>query len=155
MDKFILIQYSDAVARIKLVREEMEKKQRHLERLRDTGYLVSDSVSCGKRGKKPLGTVKITGYPIPEAQQASREYEKQYARLMDEEQELLELQSQVEEYIAEIGDKEMRNILTLYYVDDLNWIQVGHKMNSIYPNRRRHYTESSCRQKHDRFLEKN
>ena len=52
MDKFILIQYSDAVARIKLVREEMEKKQRHLERLRDTGYLVSDSVSCGKRGKK-------------------------------------------------------------------------------------------------------
>ena len=154
MDKQILIQYSDAQARIKLTREHLMKKQKHLNALRETGYLVSDSVSCGKRGKKPLGTVKITGYPIPEAQRASREYEKQYVRLLEEEQELLELQTQVEEYIAGIEDIEIRNIMTLYYVDDLNWIQVAHRMNGLYSKKRRCYTDSSCRQKHDRFLEK-
>ena len=66
MDKSILVVYADARARIKLVREQTEKKRRRLEKLEQKGVRVSDSVSCGKRGKKPLGTVRITGYPVPE-----------------------------------------------------------------------------------------
>ena len=154
VDKSILVVYADARARIKMVREQTEKKRRRLEKREQKGVRVSDSVSCGKRGKKPLGTVRITGYPVPEHDRAKREYEKQYGNLMREEQKLLELQTRVEEYISGLEDIEMRNILTLYYVEDMTWIQVAHGMNRIYQSKNRCYTESSCRQKHDRFLEK-
>ena len=154
VDKSILVVYADARARIKMVREQTEKKRRRLEKLEQKGVRVSDSVSCGKRGKKPLGTVRITGYPVPEHDRAKREYEKQYGNLMREEQKLLELQTRVEEDISGLEDIEMRNILTLYYVEDMTWIQVAHGMNRIYQSKNRCYTDSSCRQKHDRFLEK-
>lgn len=72
-----------------------------------------------------------------------------------EKQGLSELIAQEEEYTAGIEDVKMRNIMTLYYVKGLTWVQVAHKMNEIYPNSLRDCTESGCRQKHDRFLEKN
>lgn len=153
--KSILIQYSDALARVKLLQEELDKKQRHLDRLGRKGYVVSDTVTYGKRGKKPLGTVKVTGYPVRELKRAVKTWEKSQGILEKEKQGLLELIAQVEEYIAGIEDVKMRNIMTLYYVKGLTWVQVAHKMNEIYPNSLRDYTESGCRQKHDRFLEKN
>lgn len=153
--KSILIQYSDALARVKLLREELEKKQRHLDRLCKKYYLVADTVTLGKKGKKPLGTVKVTGTPVREFERAVKTYEKSQAILEKEEQGLLELITQVEEYITGIEDVKMRNIMTLYYVNGLTWIQVAHRMNEIYPNSKRGYTDSSCRQKHDYFLEKN
>lgn len=152
VDKEILVVFADARARIKLVREQTEKKRRRLEKLEQKGVRVSDSVSCGKRGKKPLGTVMITGYPLPEHDRAKHEYEKQYSNLMQEEQELLELQTRVEEYIASLKDIEIRNIMTLYYVEDLTWVQVAHGMNRLYQGKRRYYTADSCRGKHDYYL---
>lgn len=79
---------------------------------------------------------------------------KQHGNLMREEQELLELQTQVEEYITGLDDIEIRNIMTLYYVEDMTWIQVAHGMNRIYQSKSRCYTADSCRCKHDRFLDK-
>ena len=159
IDKEILIEYSDALARVKLLREQLQKKQDHLDRLRERGYVVADTVTRGKRGKKPLGTAVIIGYPFPESRRTAMAYERSYAILMDEEQELLELINQVEDYIAGVDKVEIRNIMTLYYVEGLNWVQVAHKMNDlykdqIYKGKMRCYTDSSCRQKHDRFLEK-
>lgn len=153
--KSILIQYSDALARVKLLREELEKKQRHLDLLCKKDYLVADTITLGKKGKKPLGTVKITGTPVREFERAVRTYEKSQAILEKEEQGLLELITQVEEYITGIEDVKMRNIMTLYYVNGLTWIQVAHRMNEIYPNSQRYYTSDSCRQKHDYFFRKN
>jgi len=158
IDKDILIEYSDALVRVKILREQLQKKQDHLDRLRDRG-VVADIVTRGKKGKKPLGALVIMGYPLPESQRAARAYERSYALLMDEEQELLELIGQVEEYIAGVDKVEIRNIMTLYYVENLNWVQVAHRMNDLYKEqifkgKMRCYTDSSCRQKHDRFLEK-
>lgn len=160
IDKEILIEYSDALARVKLLREQLQKKQEHLDRLRERGYVVADTVTMGKRGKKPLGTAVIIGYPFPESQRASRAYERCYAILMDEEQELLELIGDVEEYIAGIDKVEIRNIMTLYYVEGLNWVQVAHRMNDLYKEqifkgKMRCYTDDNCRLKHDYYLGKN
>lgn len=159
INKNILIEYSDALARVKLLREQLTKKEDHLDRLRERGYVVADTVTKGKRGKKPLGTAVIVGYPVPESQKAAKAYERSYAILMDEEQMLLELINQVEEYIAGIDKVEIRNIMTLYYVENMNWVQVAHRMNDLYKDqiskgKMRCYTEDSCRCKHDRFLEK-
>ena len=160
IDKNILIEYSDALARVKLLREQLQKKEDHLDRLRERGYVVADTVTKGKRGKKPLGTAVIVGYPVPESQRAAKAYERSYAILIDEDQMLLEMINQVEEYIAGIDKVEIRNIMTLYYVENMNWVQVAHKMNDMYKDqvskgKIRCYTDGSCRRKHDYYLENN
>lgn len=155
MDKLILTWYSDALVRIKLLRQQVTKKQIEMERLKQKGIMVSDSVSCGKRGKKPLATVKISGFPLPEYEKKQRELERQITHLLWEEEKLLALITQVEEFISEIPDIEIRNIMTLYYIEDLNWVQVAFRMNQGYKNKKKHYTADSCRCKHDRYLDKN
>lgn len=154
MEKEILVNYSDALARVKLLRSQMEKKEKQLDKLRETG-VAADTVSYGKRGKKSLGTTTIVGYPDAKLQRAARAYEKSHAVLLEEEQGLLELITQVEEYIAGITDIKIRNIMTLYYVENMNWVQVAHKMNDIYVSKKSYFTDGSCRLRHDRFLEKN
>ncbi len=137
-----------------LLRQQTEDRQKRLDRLRKGGHLVGDTVSCGKRGKKPLGTVRITGYPYRAAREAEKALERSRDKLMQEERELLEELVRAEECIAGIEDVEMKNLLTLYYVESLNWVQVANHMNAIYQGKGKTYTESSCRQKHERFLKK-
>lgn len=148
----LLEQYSAALSRIKLLRQKVFNLERRIERMNTEGYYVSDVVSCGRKGKKPLGTVRVSGFPHEKYSQMIGQLKKQKDRLMEEEQELLELVTKVEEYISAIKDIEMRSILTLYYVEDMNWVQVANRMNNF--SKRNKYTEGSCRLKHDRFLEK-
>ena len=61
--------------------------------------IVTDSVTRGKRGKKPLGTVKITGRPTAAIELKQKLLKKRNDRLTALEAELLELTNQAEEYI--------------------------------------------------------
>ena len=113
-----------------------------------------DSVSCGKKGKKPLGTVKITGRPVTAISRKESLLNKRIRRLEELEEELLELTIQVDEYIETIEKSELRIIFRLYYIDDLTWYQVALRMNQNFPKRKVKYTEDNCRMRHNRFLEK-
>lgn len=152
MTKHILEQYSDALARIKLLRLSAKNLEFKISEMNEKGYYVTDVVTKGKKGKKPLGTVILKGFPEDEYNKVRRVLEKRKSKLMYEEQKLLDLTVKIEEYISELEDIEMRNILTLYYVENLTWVQVAHEMNASYENG--NYSEGSCRLKHDRFLEK-
>ena len=152
MDKNILIEYADMKEEIKDLRRRIEQNKKELSRL--NGQVVMDSVSCGKKGKKPLGTVKITGRPVKAINRKEKLIDKQNVHLKKQEEELLEMVLQVEEYIATIPKSELRTMFRLYYIDNLSWWQVAMKMNEKHPNRRKKYTEDSCRMRHNRFLEK-
>lgn len=152
MEENILEQYSDALARINILKLSMDNIDKKMSKMNKEGYYVADVTNKGKKGKKLLGAVTIRGFPHDEYNVLSRRLEKRMDRLLKEEQKLLELTEKVEEYIAEIENIEIRNIFTLYYVENLTWVQVAHRMNEEY--KRKEYTESSCRQKHDRFLKK-
>ncbi len=151
--KKLLEQYSAALSRVKILRQQVLRLENKIEKLTKERCYVSDTVTCGKKGKKPLGTVKVSGFPYKEYNNTKVLLQKRRDNLYREEQELLELITKVEEYVSKIEDLEMRNILTLYYINDLTWLQVAHRMNEL--TKKTKYTESSCRQKHDRFLEKN
>ncbi|MBD5395010.1 MAG: hypothetical protein HDR71_12275 [Lachnospiraceae bacterium] len=151
--KKLLEQYSAALSRIKILRQNVLNLENKIEKMNEKGYYVTDIVSCGKKGKKSLGTKKVSGFPHGEYKRISDLLLKRRDNLFQEEQNLLVLVTKVEEYISQIDDLEIRNILTLYYVDNLTWVQVAYRMNDL--NKKKKYTESSCRQKHDRFLEKN
>lgn len=152
MDKNILIEYADMKEEIKDLRRRIEQNKKELFRL--NGQIVMDSVSCGKKGKKPLGTVKITGRPVTTISRKESLLNKRIRRLEELEEELLELTIQVDEYIETIEKSELRIIFRLYYIDDLTWYQVALRMNQNFPKRKVKYTEDNCRMRHNRFLEK-
>lgn len=152
MDKNILIEYADMKEEIKDLRRRIEQNKKELSRL--NGQIVMDSVSCGKKGKKPLGTVKITGRPVTAISRKESLLNKRIRRLEELEEELLELTIKVDEYIETIEKSELRMIFRLYYIDDLTWYQVALRMNQNFPKRKVKYTEDNCRMRHNRFLEK-
>lgn len=152
MDKNVLIQYVEMKEEIKDLRRRIHENERELAKL--DNMIVTDSVTRGKRGKKPLGTVKITGRPTAAITLKQKLLKKRNDRLTALEAELLELTNQAEEYIETIPKSELRIIFRLYYIDDLTWYQVALKMNQKFPKRRIKYTEDNCRMRHNRFLEK-
>lgn len=152
MNKNALIKYSDAKARIKYLRQTIEKLEAKVEKLESKDNLVGDTVSKGKRGKKPLGTVKVTGIAVPELNKTIQALRVRRALLKNQEEELLQLTNDVEEFIAGIKNIEMQNILTLYYIENLSWQQVAVNMCELRTNKT--YTADSCRVKHERFLKK-
>jgi len=152
VDKNILIEYADMKEEIKDLRRRIEQNKKELSRL--NGQIVMDSVSCGKKGKKPLGMVKITGRPVTAISRKESLLNKRIRRLEELEEELLELTIQVDEYIETIEKSELRIIFRLYYIDDLTWYQVALRMNQNFPKRKVKYTEDNCRMRHNRFLEK-
>lgn len=152
MDKLVLIEYADMKEEIKDLRRRIDEDRRALDKLNET--VVTDSVACGKRGKKPLRTVKIHGRPTMAIARKQAAYERKIAQLELLEADLLEKQTQVEEYIQQIEKSEIRMILRFYYIDDLNWVQVAYRMNAAFPRKKKSYTDDSCRCKHNRYLEK-
>ena len=152
MDKNVLIEYADMKMEIKDLRRRIEDKQNRIDKLHTT--VMSDTVSMGKKGRKSLGTVKVTGIPDGIITRVETALEKNQKLLELREVELLELQNDVEEYIETIQKSELRIMFRLYYIDDLTWYRVALQMNQKFPKRRIKYTEDNCRMRHNRFLEK-
>ena len=152
MDKTILSEYADMKEEIKDLRRRIAEDQKKIDQLKQT--VVSDSVSCGKKGKKPIRTVKIKGFPQVEIERRVALMEKRQAKLEMLETDLIEKQLQVEEYIQTIDKSELRIMFRLYYIDSLTWYQVALRMNQMFPKRKIKYTDDNCRKRHDRFLEK-
>ena len=149
----ILTQYADAAARVKYLRKEISKLEDKIFKLETTDLgIASDVVTKGKRGGRPLGTVKITGFRQQEYDRASKNLIERKLLLKHREDGLLEVMNQAEEFIEGIEDIELRNICSLYYIEDMTWVQVAHRMNELYG--KENYTDNSCRCKHERFLEK-
>ena len=152
MEKHILASYSDALARVKYIRKSIQNLEAKLGRMEEPGYLVADTVTKGRKGKKPLGSVTVSGFPVNNYRHVRHTLALRKKQLEEEEQKLLELAGEAEGYISGIENIEIRNILSLYYIEDLNWVQVAHRMNGMYG--RKGYTEESCRKKHERFIRK-
>ena len=136
MNKDILIQYSDLVEEVKDLQRRIRKLQDDIDKLEP----VKDSVK-GPRKDGTIGSITISGYPVPAYYKYKRQLEKREAALCEKEDELLELVNTVEEY-------KMRRILRYRYIDNMSWTKIAFRMG-------KKYTAESCRKLHDRFFEKN
>lgn len=146
MKKNILEQYTDMQAEEKDIVRRIQSLNDQIINIEISGYRVSDTVSCGKRGKKPIKTVKIEGFPIPDYEKKKNELRKYKAKLEILDQELLEKLNEVEEYIENIKDSRIRRIMRYRYIDNLTWQQVARRMGM-------NHTADGCRMAHDRFIE--
>lgn len=151
MDKNVLIQYVDMVEEIKDLRRRIHELEKQIDRIKTEGA-VKDTVSGGMGGTQHF---VVEGFPVPEYNRKMMLLRSRKAMLEELEAELLELTNQVEEYIGSIEKSELRIMFRLYYIDGLTWIQVAHRMNQMFPKRRKAYTEDSCRMRNTRFFEEN
>ena len=151
--KDILIQYCELREEIKDLRERIDRDELRLQKIEEEG-VVSDTVT-GTRADGTIGSIKITGFPIPEYSTVKAMLKKRIAKLQIMEDELHEAVNAVDNFINAIPKSDLRQIFRLYYIDDMTWRRVATNMNKRFPNRRISYTEESCRKRHDRFLEKN
>ncbi len=151
--KDILIQYCELREEIKDLRERIDKDELRLQKIEEEG-VVSDTVT-GTRADGTIGSIKITGFPIPEYSTVKAMLKKRIAKLQIMEDELHEAVNAVDDFINAIPKSDLRQMFRFYYIDDMTWRKVATNMNKRFPNRRISYTEESCRKRHDRFLEKN
>lgn len=151
MDKNVLIQYVDMVEEIKDLRRRIHELEKQIDRIKEEGA-VKDTVSGGMGGTQHF---VVEGFPVPEYNRKMMLLRSRKTMLEEKEAELLELTNQVEEYIGSIEKSELRIMFRLYYIDGLTWIQVAHRMNRMFPKRRKAYTEDSCRMRNTRFFEEN
>lgn len=143
MDKSILEQYigikneeRDLIRRI----QSIDARLLNME----TSMIVSDTVTRGKKGKQSLGTIRIEGFPSRDYQKRKRTLRKYKQLLADKDDELLDLQVKVEEYIESIDDSYIRQIIRRKYIDGMTWNQIAKNI---------HTTPDSARMALTRFLE--
>jgi hypothetical protein len=114
---------------------------------------VTDSVSRGKKGKKSLGSVKITGKPDGLIERKRQQLKRKIALQEQLEVELLEKQTQAEEFIQTVEKSEMRTMLRFYFIDDLTYAQTAERMNALYSKRRIRYTDENVKKRIQRFFQ--
>lgn len=151
MEKEILMEYADVRVELKELRKRIEEDQNKLCKLENS--VVTDSVSRGKKGKKSLGNVKITGKPERLIKRKRQLLNKKIMQQELKEIELLEKQTQAEEYIQSIEKSEFRMMLMYFFIDDLSYVQTAEQMNKKYPKRQIRYTEENVRKRIQRFFQ--
>ena len=95
--KDILIQYCELREEIKDLRERIDRDELRLQKIEEEG-VVSDTVT-GTRADGTIGSIKITGFPIPEYSTVKAMLKKRIAKLQIMEDELHEAVNAVDDFI--------------------------------------------------------
>jgi len=143
----VLMQYTELIKEREDIRRRLRRTEARLTKIEKGGLLVADSVTCGKRGKKPLGTKVIRGIPFPELKELQRRLGIQKAQLEKAEKAVTENVQAVEDFIQSVADSRMRRLLRYRYLDGLGWTEVAIRMGGK-------HTADSCRMAAERFFAK-
>lgn len=140
--KNILEQYTNIkkeISDLEMIIKETNKKIRNCEK-----QVVSDTV-VGSRADLTIGTIKITGIAQQELDRLNELNHKRIEKMVTFQKKLEKMVVDLEEYIENIPDSEVRRIVRLRYISNLSWNQVARRMGEG-------YMEDACRKKLNRFL---
>lgn len=146
MDKDILRQYTS-------LRKEAEDEARRIHamgeeigRMLPTADEVTDRVTCGKKGNKPLGTVVIRG--VGDQTKINRKRAQLRERKAKQELRLAGIErmlADVEEFINAVEDSEARRVMRFFYIEGMTWNQTAAAMGEG-------YSGDACKKKVQRIL---
>lgn len=146
MDKSILKQYSSLLKEIKDESERVQELEAEIASMRPIDKEVTDVVTKGRRGKKPLGTCVIRGEN--DHTRINRKRAQLRVRKAKKELHLSQLElmvADVEEYIYSLEESELRRILIFFCIERKSWDEVAEAMGDG-------YTAEACKQKYSRFM---
>ncbi len=148
MNKEILNQYISLKKEAADEQRRIDQTEQEIRAMIPKAKQVADKVSCGKRGKKPLGNVTIRGFGDQTA--INRKRAALRVRKAKQELRLAKLETMVcdiEDFIDQIEDSEIRRIMKYFYIDGLSWAQTAIAMGEG-------YTPDGCRKRLKRFFVK-
>lgn len=123
-NKEVMIQYSDMQEEIKRMREDIQKTEDDIAKLLEEGT-VCDKVKGGLGG---IQGFKIEGFPVPAFERRKRILRKKMDRLIDKENELLELTESIEIFIGNIPISRDRRIFHAIYFEDKTQQQIAREL---------------------------
>jgi hypothetical protein len=144
VDKKQLEQYKYLKQEIKDLELRIEKDRKYIEIM--DGEMVTDSVACGRKGKKPIRTVKISGFPQTEYNKRRTLLQGRIVAREKHKTKLLELENIIDEFINSIDDARVRMIVRYKYIDDYDWNKVADKVGG-------YNTSESVRKLLERYLD--
>lgn len=143
-------QLLEQIDSIRAEKQDLENRIKNLENERIPTTV--DSVQASSKEYPYIKhTVKIEGYNnyrYIRNRKARNTYKKQ---IKNKKYKLEKLINELEYELNKIEDSEIRQILRYRYEDNLNYIQIAHRLNEL---KKRDYTEDSIRMKIKRFLKK-
>ena len=148
MDKSILKQC--AILKREYVDEEkrIQAMEAEIQAMAPICKEVTDVVTKGRRGKKPLGICTIHGNE--DNTQINRKRARLRERKAKQELRLARIENMildVEEYINEIPDSETRRMMRFFFIEEKTWNEVAEAMGEG-------YTGEACKKKVQRELGK-
>lgn len=126
-----LIQYCD-------LQKEIEKLEERIDKIRKQSDLIADVVQNGTKGHMLIRGIDYTRI---------HKLDKLEAVLQERYDKLLDMQTEIEEWINTIERSDIRQIIEYRYIDNMNWYQIQTIM--------KYDHEDVARRKCERFLEKN
>mgnify|MGYP000755374062 CR=1 FL=1 len=117
MDKNILEQYIELKGEIQDLKDRIDKDERRLAKIEKEG-VVSDTVK-GTRSDGTFGSIRITGYPLPEHDRVKSMIKKRVAKLHILEDDLLNVINEVDDFIEKIPESDLRMMFRFKYLADM------------------------------------
>lgn len=122
--KDVMVQYSDMQEEIKQMRADIQKTEDAIAKLLEEGT-VCDKVTGGLGG---IQGFKIEGFPVVEFEKRKRLLRKKVDRLMERENDLLEMTEGIEVFIDSISISRDRRIFRAIYFEDKTQQQVAREL---------------------------
>lgn len=122
--KDVMVQYSDMKEEIKQMRADIQKTEDAIAKLLEEGT-VCDKVTGGLGG---IQGFKIEGFPVVEFEKRKRLLRKKVDRLMERENDLLEMTEGIEVFIDSISISRDRRIFRAIYFEDKTQQQVAREL---------------------------
>ena len=147
MTRDILKQYARLKTEEQRLKSRCESLSAQINNLETGSRIVSDTVTCGKKGKKALRTVKIQGVDQRPQERIAKKREAlyKYRAMLDElDMEILDTITACEEYVQTIDDPRMREIIRTHCIEGKTWKRTAEELNT---------TEDSIRKSFDRYME--
>ena len=140
--KELLSQYCDIQQEIKEIMEEIDQLERQK-------TVVLQGVVKGSSPDFPYTpqTFRISGYDEYTRDYIVGEIRRQQTILNERNQRLLQIQTEVEEWIDSIEDSRIRRIFSMRYLEGMSWQQIANQIGGG-------NTADTCRMAHNRFLKK-
>lgn len=140
--KEALDQYTAVKKEREYIADKVATLERQIDRMEQNGYRVKDTV---RGGEGNMHHYVIEGFPYSDYSRRKTLLRVRRQQLIDRDEQLAELETQVEHFLSELADSRLRQMIEYRYIEGMSWVQVADKMGG-------NNTADGCRMAVERFL---
>ena len=140
--KDALDQYTAVRKEREYIAEKVMTLERQIDSMEQSGYSVKDTV---RGGEGNMHHYVIEGFPYSDYSRRKTLLRIRRQQLIDRDEKLAELETQVEHFLSELDDSRLRQMIVYRYIENMSWVQVADKMGG-------NNTADGCRMAVERFL---